>query len=191
MRRSQLLYIPVILMGCLADLSLASAQALPSDRSVYFNIHTDPLDAQSPVRIRTEIRLSAVTQEDNVIGWYPLWIAINQYGDLGEIIDSWTHFDPTMPDGRLWYVSHAHPERPATAEFATPPEFSGTAESDTPNGPTLEYYLLGKNPSTPPVEPYAITSVLDYSFQRSDAPEPIDEDEDEPADLPDGDDEPG
>lgn len=191
MRRSSLIYIPVVMMGWFAAESSAQAQStLPADRSAYFNIHTDPLDAESPVRIKTEIRLRAMTQEHNVIGWYPLWIAITQYDDQGGIVESWTHLDPTMPEDRLWYVTHAEPARPMSSEFAMPPELVGTAESDTPNGPTLDYYLLGKNPGVSPVMPYPITSVLDYSFHRSDEPEPIDEDEDEPAETPEGSDNP-
>lgn len=190
MCRSQLLYMPVILLGCLSTLSSANAQSnLPPDRSVFFLIHADSRDPDSPVLISTEVRLTALARESNRVGWNPLWVAITQYDEQGEIVGSWTHSSPIGP-ARMWWISHQDPMSPTNDEFTCPPELAGVADSDIPNGPTLEYYIYGTNPGTPPAEPYPITAILDYSFQRSDEPEPVDNDEDGPADVPLGDDEP-
>jgi len=173
------------MLGCLSTLASAQAQStLPPDRSVFYNIHTDSQDPDSPVLISAEVSLTALEREGDDVAWYPLWVAITQFDEHGEIAGSWTHFEPLFGQTRVWWVTHRDPMAPKSDEFTTPPELSGTADSDMPNGPTLDYFILGKNTTTPPEEPYPITSILDYSFQRSDDPEPIDEDEDEPAETP-------
>ncbi len=178
----------VVMLGGLLNPAVAQAQSeLPRNRTIFFNIHTDPANPESPVLVSIQVSLEAREREGNVVGWYPLWVAITQFGPQGEVVESWTHFDPLLLDG-LWYVAHENPLEPASEEFTNPPELSGVAESDTPNGPTLEYFVAGNAPVTPPISPYPITSILDYSFQRSDDPAPIDEDEDEPVDIPEGDD---
>lgn len=178
----------VAMLGGFLMPAVAQAQSeLPRNRSIYFNIHADTANPESPVVVSIQVSLDAREREGHVVGWYPLWVAITQYGPQGEVVESWTQFDPLLLDD-LWYVAHENPLEPTSEEFTNPPELSGTAEADTLNGPTLAYYIAGKNPGTPPVAPYPITSILDYSFQRSDELDPIDEDEDEPVDIPEGED---
>lgn len=186
MRKSVLFYTPVVLLGWFIAPSPAQAQSeLPRARTVYYNVHTDTQDPESPVLISMKVLLTAQDRIGDEVGWYTKSIGITQYDEQGDIVESWTEEfpEPTSTDP-LWYVAHADPMQPESAEFSNPPELSGTADADSPNGPTLDYYIVGKNIGDPPVAPYPITSIIDYSFQRSDEPEPIDEDEDEPAETP-------
>ena len=186
MRKSVFFYIPVVLIGWFIAPSPVQAQSeLPRSRAVYYNIHSDTQNPQSPVLISMRVLLTAQDRIGDEVGWYTKSIWITQYDEQGAILGSWTEeFPEPSSTDPLWYVAHANPLEPESAEFSNPPELSGTADADTPNGPSLDYSLLGKNVGVPPIAPYPITSIIDYSFQRSDEPEPIDEDEDEPVDTP-------
>ena len=186
MRKSVFFYIPVVLIGWFIAPSPVQAQSeLPRSRAVYYNIHSDTQNPQSPVLISMRVLLTAQDRIGDEVGWYTKSIWITQYDEQGAILGSWTEeFPEPSSTDPLWYVAHANPLEPESAEFSNPPELSGTADADTPNGPSLDYYILGKNVGVPPIAPYPITSIIDYSFQRSDEPEPIDEDEDEPVDTP-------
>jgi hypothetical protein len=189
MNKSLFVYMPAVLIGWFAALAPARAQSeLPRNRVAYYNIHTDTQNPASPVLISMGVYLTAQDRIGDEVGWYPQSIVITQYNAQGGIVHSWIEVfpDPTSTDP-LWYVTHADPMAPVSDEFTNPPELSGTADSVTPNGPKLDYFLLGKNAGSPPVTPYPITSIIDYSFKRSDEPEPIDADEDEPAETPPGD----
>ena len=188
MRKSLAVYFPVLIVGFFASLSRAQAQTeLPDDRTIAYNIHADTRDPESPVLISTEVLMTAMERLSNEVGWYPYQIVITQYDSEGEIVETWTEDYPELTTSdSLWWVAHADPMEPTNAEFSKPPELSGTAVAQSPHGPTMNYFLVGKEASGP--APFAVTSYVDYSFERSDEPEPVDEGDDEPADVPEGDD---
>lgn len=174
-----------------APSSSQAQTALPPDRSVLFEIHADTGDPGSPVLLTTEIRLTAKNRIANEVAWNPIWVAITHYDGNGAIAGSWFESNPHLQTSdRFWHVSHADAAKPETAEFVNPPELSGVADSDSPNGPTLDYFIKGRSPTGSPNSPYPITSILDYSFWKSNEPEPVDDGEDEPVDIPEGTDDP-
>jgi len=178
---------PVFSAGLFVLVSAGASRAqspLPPDRSVWFQTHAIPSDPESPVVISTEIRLMAADRSGDEVVWSALWIAVTEYDQYGEVVDSWLEEFPTLQtaDG-FWHVSHADADTPIEAEFVDPPEMSGVAASDTPNADSLEYYIVG-NGQVPSNDPYPLTSVLDYSFLKSNALEPGDEGEDEPVNTP-------
>jgi len=186
MRCIQSILISSSLFALLGGAADARAQSeLPPNRSVIFQTHADPQDTESPVVTSVEIRLTAVSRNGNSVAWSAAWIEITLFDEYSEVFDIWFEENPVLETGNgLWQVVHANPLMPTAAEFALPPEMSGIAASTLLEDDALVYYLKGESVGAPN-SPYAITSIMDYSFRMTEDPEPLDEGDGNPVETDD------
>jgi len=168
-----------------APLAALAQNPLPPTRSVFVQTHADPEDAESPIVTLTEIRIAPLVRDGNEVVWSAQWVAITLFDEYGEVVESWLDESPEFSTGDgHWHVPHANPEVPTPAEFALLPLISGTAQADISENDALNYMLEGVSVGSPN-SPHAITAIMDYSFQRTEDPEPVDDDDDEPAGISD------
>jgi hypothetical protein len=121
------------------------------------------------------------------VGWEIQTIEFHQ--PLGaKLYSVWSEDLPYVPGDGLWWVDHTDPQDPVRSEFVLPPAMSGTADASEPEVDDLDYELEGETYTPPPGgPPFSVTASLTYYFAMHEDPEdPEEEGEDEPAEVPDG-----
>ncbi|MCG8406726.1 MAG: hypothetical protein MI923_16140 [Phycisphaerales bacterium] len=157
------------------------ALALPTDRTIIYEIHETPSDPKTTVAWTVELELKAAdsTSADD-IGWEIQVIRITDEGAQAE----WCEVNPYENGGdNLWWLSHADGNNPTVEEFTEPPLIQGTATNATND---LDYDFEGTvyTPPAPPQQPpYPVTSLLCYTFHIVGEPDPEADEDDEPADT--------
>lgn len=156
---------------------------LPADQLITYYTRETPTDPQSAVVMEVLVRLTAVAATAEEVGWAIGEINIVRLGE-GSIPDQeWVDPAPELltSDG-LWWVAHADLMEPQLHEFAIAPALVGTALPTAETNEDLGYFLEGSEYVPPPEgAPFENTVALSYSFRLLAAQEPIDEDEEVPA----------
>lgn len=119
----------------------AVALAAPDDRVVTFQVHEDPSDPQSPIRLTFKLELTPVVRMSNAVGWRIEAVEIAQHTSDGDPDTVWRDATPPEYSDELWWVNHADPENPSTKEFSELPQLGGTAASVASAGANLLYSL--------------------------------------------------
>lgn len=161
---------------------------LPPDRVAEFVLHVDPEDPESAVEFVVGMRLKAADSDGDYIGWEVEEIRIKRFDSEGTKTDEWSEPLPSLDttDG-LWWILHADPGGPSPKDFVLPPPLEGVATPGPGGTKTLAYVLEGK-PYTPPPGgvPYSTTAALGVKFTLQGDTVPIEDEPEEPADVPDG-----
>lgn len=136
-----------ILATALAALVWMTAPSLAlaalDDRVVTLQVHEDPADPQSPIRLTFTLEITAAARDGDAIGWQIKSVEVTENGRDGTIARSWSDtLDPATDPTQFWWVTHADPENPSPKEFLDVPQLQGTAaprqNTDTP----LRYALV-------------------------------------------------
>ena len=175
-----LVAIPVIALLCLS--SSAAEASLPSDQQVVYHIRAVPSDPQSTVVFDLSLALSAQSVDGDQVGWRVDRVECSRAID--GVVTVWTEDAPAVssPDG-LWWVQHADVNAPQVGEFASPPLLEGTAVTDDPQQPALEYSLAGAQLTEPSSVPYAHATALTFALTLANESEPIKTGSDEPTEV--------
>ncbi len=164
---------------------------LPETGAITFYIHDDPADPESDVVYVVNLTVKADKEDGESVGWIITKAEIRK-PDSGGPDQVWIEESPTVntPDG-LWWIDHDDHAAPKLEEFVLPPSLDGTADAQNPSDPDLEYDLEGVT-YVPPRRGglYAITGALTYSFTMVGQTEPDDSGDDEPVELPEGENDP-
>jgi hypothetical protein len=158
-----------------------AAADLPDDVTVGYFMHEVPENAESAIVFSTQLDLTAVDSDGDWVGWGISSAVFTEVGTPPSSDRTWEDTSAVFstPDG-LWWVEHEDTSAPRLSEFLIPPRLSGTATADDNSYEDLDYELEGHSPG-PRQGPYAPTAFLDYLFQEKGKQDPIEEEEDEPA----------
>jgi hypothetical protein len=156
-------------VAALVQAAVGAALALPQEIAIEYHIKSNPLNPLSTTVVSVRLHLRAMQQVDNQIGWRieKLWVRRPNVGSPDEV---WCETLPAVQsaDG-LWWITHADPEEPVTAEFTAPPRLSGQA-ARVGDGADLIYTIesLPNPPGPRPdlVEPYEALSWFPFFYFR-------------------------
>ncbi|RIK63271.1 MAG: hypothetical protein DCC65_16250 [Planctomycetota bacterium] len=161
-----------------------AAFALPSDRSIFYNLREDPEDPESDVVFRIELILHAMSATGSTVKWRIDEAVFTQY-DGQTVLGEFSKVLPTVPgsDG-LWWVTHANTEAPTLDEFDMPPHLTGTAERKSGSGADLAFDFEGVAYTPPPGgPPFDPTAGIDHSMKNASTQEIIVQAEEEPTEM--------
>jgi len=120
-----------------------AAATLPDDLAVEYYLHETPGDPQSDVVYTFRLFLTAVDQDGDEIAWDIQRLDIVQLGENATDL-VWTDQEASFASGDgHWWIEHADPQQPDTAEFDLPPLLTGSAAAEDPGDPDLDYTLQG------------------------------------------------
>lgn len=163
---------------------------VPTHRTITFTIHEVPSDPQSGVVWTIRLSITATTVCDTAVGWQVEDVWVEQHNDAYVPHRLWNDYMPLVntSDG-LWWIAHGDPMNPQPSEFTDLPALGGIASIVQNSTFNLEYVLEGA--STPLSSPNggAISQVR-FSLACMGEGEPVDEGEDEPAEVTDEEDPP-
>jgi len=158
----------------------SAATAAPDDQVVTYQVHEDPADPDSPVRLTFTIQLTPAQRIGNALGWRIMVVEIAEPSRNGSPEKTWrdTSQRSEAPE-ELWWIDHADPESPDPKEFVDLPERVGTATAVANTGAALRYSLASNADFDPATGRPIIRAT--YSIALESNPEtPIVAGEDEP-----------
>ena len=172
----------LVIILAAAILVMSNVSAATQERLVTYRIHEVPDDPQSAVVFVVTLAVREAARDGDFIGWEITEARFEQPGSPSTL---WVKESPMVwsPDGR-WWLQHADPDDPASAEFAEPPWLAGIAAAQEPESADLSFALEGV-----PYEagsggaPHAVTGALDYTFTLVNDITPLKDDEDEPVEI--------
>jgi hypothetical protein len=175
-----------VAVSALLWLGAAAQATLPADTAVVFKLRAVPTNPQSAVVWTIRLDLKAQQVRENYVGWLIDLLTISHFDANGQVDAKWQKQQPDVPsiDG-LWWVRHADPLAPTLPEFAMVPGLSGTAPVVSGASADMDYRFNGVPYVPPPEGPLYDGNVaaLDFTFIIYPGPEPIDEGDDEPAEV--------
>lgn len=188
-KRLSVTLVSAVLLGTVYAPTTGTAQAeLPAGQTVEYYIHETPADPTSPVVFAVRLELTSLESDGNWVGWEVTSVEFRRPGDPGQLDIVWTKDLPELEtvDG-LWWVEHVDPVVPTPSEFSMPPRMLGMAIAQGPRAEELEYdFEGGQYPVPPEGSPYGDPVALTYSFTENGDPQPTEEGEDEPVEVPNG-----
>lgn len=164
----------ILLAACVGSVILAEGaqgQSLPANRTVVYDAHSTPADANTPLAWTVRVSLAAQSVSGSIVTWRIQSVRINDVALSREWLD-------TIPAGALsdWSVQHADPQAPADGEFWGLPHISRTAGSLGISYTALAYDVAGASSPPPPGAALA----LSWVFWRQGATAPDSSDTDRP-----------
>jgi hypothetical protein len=179
---------PRVLATGLAALLFGAVPTFGQTKTVQYYIHETPTDPSSPITLKVSLWLQEEQVEGNSAAWRVVMVELRQPRSAGGPDRVWLAEEPYVdtPDG-LWWVEHEDPSDPKHYEFVLPPNVIGTAKAEDPNDPDVQYDIAGvpySEPLLPDTPPYETTVALNYVLILLGDPLPLQEGEEEPAELP-------
>lgn len=165
-----------------AILVMSNVSAATPERLVTYRIHEVPDDPQSDVVFVVTLAVREAARDGDFISWEITEARFEQPGDPSAV---WVKESPMVwsPDGR-WWLRHADPDNPTSAEFTKPPRLIGAAIRQEAAGEDLNFVIEG----VPHAPGWGTSSsspggALDYKFTLVGAGILIEEGEDDPVEI--------
>lgn len=178
---------PAVLAALLALFNVpasVSADELPADAVVTYEIHGDPQDPNSPVAWVVRLVLTPQARDGDTVSWRVDSVDVRENDAQGEVERAWAASSVTVQTASGWWdVAHADADQPTAADFVEPPVLEATAGPVSGTTEDLEVYLGGGTERPPASTPWSVTGTVDYEFTLAGEPQPEEEGEDEPVGI--------